>query len=358
MANEISYPFTADSAGGGAQMVTQAQWQYLSRQFAKDRVDFRLSTASLASSDLPFYAQVVNGTTVSLTPGRAVVGGFYYQLTATQSVTIAANTGSLARIDMIVLRADMSASAVNLKVLQGQPAASPKWPTLTKSYGGSWEMPLYLVNVPANSGALSLTSVMPFDLPEHVAAPWNVTTTAAMHQAGTFVVDMDNNNTDTQTEYFVGRDATAVTRDLGKPRTYTPTLTNVNADLPTANKTGRWRWIAPGMVYVSMSLVNDYEDTGIVATTSSIRVSLPVPASGATGQLLRGLISNPFNGGNLPNLMEIHAMSGKSTSAQTIATLYYPNSTNLAEGLDGLRAIPPRSVLTISGVYEANTFGN
>ncbi|WP_055523448.1 hypothetical protein [Streptomyces graminilatus] len=359
MSNEISYPFTADSAGGGSQMVTQAQWQYMSRQFAKDRVDYRLSAASLVASDLPFYAQVVNGTTVSIAPGRALVGGFYYQLTATNTVTIAGNTGALPRIDLIVLRANLTAGAVNLAVVQGQAAASPKVPVLTKTYGATWEMPLHQVSVPANSGAMGVINVMPFDTAEHVAVPWNVTAASALQSVGTFVYDMDNNTSDTQTEYFVGRDALAVTRDLGQGRTYTPSLVNVNDGLPSANRTGRWRWIAPGVVYFSLSIVNDYEDRGIVRIGSgAIGISLPQPAASATGQFLGGWISNPQRGGNMPNTIDISAHINKSSTAQTVAWLYYPSTSNLAEGQDWLPAIPLRSTVTISGVYETNTFGN
>ncbi|MFJ9900245.1 hypothetical protein ACIQPR_43645 [Streptomyces sp. NPDC091280] len=359
MANEISYPFTADSAGGGSQMVSQQQWQYMARQFGKDRVDYRLNTASLAASDLPFYAQVVNGTTVSIAPGRALVGGFFYQLTSTQTVTIAANTGTTGRCDLIVLRADMSAGSVNLKVVQGQPAASPKWPSPTKAYGGVWEMTLHVVNVPANSGALTLINVMPFDFPETQAAPWNVSQAAQFQQVGTFLVDMDNNNTDTQTEYFVGRDGTVVTRDLGKPRTYTPTLVNNTGDVPDANKVGRWRWISPGVLYFSVSLTNDYEDTGPVRTgTAGMGITLPRTAAASTGQVFKGRLSNPYYNGGLPNSVDITAVVNQSSSAQSVMYLWAPNPTNLAEGLDLLRAIPPRSQLTISGVLEASAFGN
>jgi hypothetical protein len=359
MANEISYPFTADSAGGGAQMMSQAQWQYMARVFAKDRVDFRLDQTSIDAFSLPFTGAVVNGTSVSIQPGRALVGGFYYQLTASATVTIAANTGATGRIDVIVLRANLTNSSVNLDVVQGQPAASPKAPALTKTYGGVWEMPLHQVTVPANSGTLSLINVMPFDVPEHMAVPWNALQSAAYQSNGSFVIDMDSNNTDTQTEFWVGRDGNVVSRDLAKPRGYTPALTNVNVDLPTANKTGRWRWIAPGMVYFSAFLNNDWEDTGPVHTaSSSIGLTLPTPASGATGQVLKGIIRNPnFNGG-LPNVVEIHAEISQSGSAQSTATLLYPNPTDGTQGLDGLPNIPPLSSLKISGVYEASTFAN
>jgi hypothetical protein len=359
MANEISYPFTADSAGGGAQMMSQAQWQYMARVFAKDRIDFRLDQTSIDAFSLPFTAAVVNGTSVSVAPGRAIVGGFYYQLTASATVSIAANTGSTGRIDVVVLRANLSNSSVNLAVVQGQPAATPKAPGLTKTYGGVWEMPLHQVTVPANLGALSLINVMPFDVPEHMAVPWNALQAAAYQANGSFVVDMDSNNTDTQSEYWIGRDGNVIARDLAKPRGYTPSLVNVNTDLPSANRTGRWRWIAPGTVYFSVYLKNDWEDTGPTRTgTSTIGVTLPTAASGATGQVVMGLLRNPnFNGG-LPNVVEIFAEIGQSSSGQTVASLLYPNPTNTSEGLDGLRAIPPLSNLKISGVYEASTFGN
>jgi hypothetical protein len=359
MANEISYPFTADSAGGGAQMMSQAQWQYMARVFAKDRVDFRLDQTSIDAFSLPFTAAVVNGTSVSIAPGRAIVGGFYYQLTASATVSIAANTGATGRIDVVVLRANLSSSSVNLAVVQGQPAATPKAPALTKTYGGIWEMPLHQVTVPANSGALSLINVMPFDVPEHMAVPWNALQTAAYQTNGSFVVDMDSNNTDTQSEYWVGRDGTMVSRDLAKPRGYTPSLVNVNVDLASANKTGRWRWIAPGMVFFSVYLNNDWEDTGPTRTgTSTIGITLPTPASGATGQVVKGVLRNPnFNGG-LPNVIDIQAEIGRNGATQSTASLLYPNASDLSQGLDGLTAIPPLSNLKISGVYEASTFGN
>ena len=355
---EISYPFSADSAGGGQQMVSPLQWQYISRQFAKDRVDFRLTSSSLGSTDLPFNASVVNGTTVSVAAGRALVGGFFYQLTAAQSVTIAANTGSTGRVDLIVLRASLSAGAVNLKVVQGQPATSPKAPSLTKSYGVTWEMPLHQVTVPANSGAMTLVNIMPFDFPDTMAVPWNATTAADFQQVGSTIVDMDNNNTDTQSEYFVGRDGIPITRDLGKTRTFTPSLVNTSFDLPSGNRTGRWRWIAPGTVFFSISMINDYEDQGPVRTGSSaMGVTLPTPASGGTGQTFTGILSNPNYNGGLPNLVDISLRVNKSSSAQTVAYMYYPNSTNLAEGLDMLRGFPPSSNLVLSGVYEASIFG-
>lgn len=356
---EISYPFTADSAGGGQQMMSQAQWQYLSQNFAKDRVDFRLEKTSIGSFDLPFAASVVSNTSVTIQPGRALVGGFYYQLTSVATVPLDSNTGSTGRIDVIVLRANMSTSSVNITVVKGQPAAVPQRPTLTRNYGGVWEMPLFQITVPANSGALSILNVMPFDTFETATVPWNAPHAANYRPNGSFLIDMDSNNTDTQTEYWVGRDGNVISRDLAKTRSYTPSLVNVNSDLPSANRKGRWRWIAPGMVYFSVYLANDYEDSGPIRQDSkSLGITLPTPASGITGALVTGMLKNPYLNSGLPNLVDLTVQINQGGASQTVAYINHPNADNTSEGLDNLRAIPPRSNLTISGVYEASTFGN
>jgi hypothetical protein len=334
--------------------MSQLQWQYMARQFGKDRVDYRLTSTSLDATTLPFNGTVVNGTSVSIAPGRALVGGFFYQLTATQTVTIVANTGSLPRTDLIVLRADLSAGSVNLKVVKGQAAASPKVPSLTKSYGGTWEMPLHQVNVPASGGALSVVNVAPFDMAESVAVPWNALSSGALQQVGTFVYDMDNNTNDTQTEYFVGRDGFMAARHLGKSRTYTPNMFNGKYTLPSGNRKGRWRWVAPNVVHVSMSFTA-FEDQGLSVSGSNwyLGATLPKAANGQIRQVLSGFIQNPGGNGNLPNAMQVTAhLAANSTNM----TLYTPNFSNLAQGLDGVRSLPPASTLFISGTYEANEY--
>lgn len=355
---ELSYPFNADNANGGSQIVSQAQWQAMARMWTSDRVDFQLTATSYAPTALPFNATIVNGRTVQLGSGKAWVGGFYYTLTSTHSVTIANNSTIQPRKDLIVLQADMAKSAVNLAVLTGVAAASPIPPTLRRQVGGIWEMPLYEVDAPANNGPIALYDRMPFDIPGRVAYPWNAAPGAAMLPRGTFAIDMDNNASDTQTEYFIGRSGTTVTRDLGKSRPWTPGFVNAVSNVPLVNRIGRWRWIAPGTVYFSASIECDWPDRGVVLQSGKTQLGLtiPVPASGVTGQVLKGYIRNPNNNGGLPNLVDITATILKSTTDQTVAYLNYPNTTSAAEGMDYLRTLPSMATLNVSGVYEASTF--
>ncbi|MEU9404781.1 hypothetical protein AB0E08_03610 [Streptomyces sp. NPDC048281] len=351
---EISYPFDADNANGGSQVVSQTQWQQMAANWTTDHVDFRLTSASYTSAALPLNA-TVSGRTVTVQAGSAWVGGFYYKLTGTKSLTIADNTTSQGRIDMIVLRLDMSNSAVQLAVVQGTPAATPVEPQPTRQIGGVWEMPLHAATVPANNGTVTLSRRTPFPAPTWVVSPFNAAPTNALMPKNGFVLDADSDVGSVQTEYFNGRDGHVATRTFGKSTTYTPNTLYVSGSLPTANRKGRWRWIAPNTYWVSVTLVNDYEDQGISVSGSNTRigVSLPVNTNNQAIQTLHGYLSNPYYSGGLPNMMAITATTQPGSN---ILYLHYPNPNTLAEGLDGLRSLPARSTFSISGVLEANQF--
>jgi hypothetical protein len=349
---ELSYPFSAANGAGGSNTVSQVQWQKMAQMWGGDRIDRRLTASSYESTDLPFYT-TTTGRTVVVNAGRAWVGGFYYELTGTKSLTIADNTSSYARIDIIVIRADLSAGSVNIAVVQGQPAATPVAPQPTRSLGGNWDMVLHEVAVPKSNAAISVSSRLMFDMPPRVESPWNTDLTAPYVQSGSFVYDMDVNRNSTQTEGFKGRDGFMWTQTLGKAYSYTPSMFN-GKTAPAARK-GRWRWVAPNTVQFSSSFTA-YEDTGVVVSGTNwyLGTTLPTPANGAIRQVLTGFLSNPNNGGNMPNAMQIVAQTQANSSN---LTLYTPNWTNLAQALDGLRALPAGSTLYLSGTYEANEFG-
>ncbi|MGJ3559641.1 hypothetical protein ACR6C2_16850 [Streptomyces sp. INA 01156] len=173
---------------------------------------------------------------------------------------------------------------MNLAVKQGQAATNPKAPELTKEYGGVWEMPLYLVNVQANGGALSTTNVGPYDMAESVAVPWNIAHACPLQQNGTFVYDMDNNGTGGQTEYFRGRDGFVMSRHLGQSQSYRPNTLNAKSSLAADNRTGRWRYIAPGIVYFSLpsrhTRIRAFRSPDLTGTSARLFPSLPVDIRG------------------------------------------------------------------------------
>lgn len=352
---EISYPFAADSATGGTKMVSQAQWQEMSLMWGGDRIDFQLTSDSYDSGALPFSSKVLTGRVVELQPGRAWVGGFYYQLSASATVNIEANPTDKARKDTIVLRADLAAGSVNLKAVKGQPAASPIAPQPQRLAGQVWEMVLYEVDVPAYDGAISTSLRASFDQPSHVTTAWNTRLTADFLPKGTFLLDMDNNGGDTQYEAFKGRDGYVMTRHFGKSRTYTPKLVNMTG-LPSSIKyTGRWRYISPNTVFFSVWIENPSETDLSTTNAAPLGVTLPTPANGVTGQVLRGIMRNPTYRMNYPNLIDLVAFATTGSGA-TYLSLYSPNRTNIGEGLDNHKVLPAGSSFQVSGVYEANLF--
>jgi hypothetical protein len=93
----------------------------------------------------------VNGNmTITVGAGEALVQGFYYRNDANLVLTIAANTSGSLRVDRVVLRLDRAANSLLAVIKQGVSGAGA--PALTQVAGGTWEFPLYTVNV-ANAAA-------------------------------------------------------------------------------------------------------------------------------------------------------------------------------------------------------------
>ncbi|MGW9170160.1 hypothetical protein [Streptomyces decoyicus] len=353
---EVSYPYAESNASGGTPAISEAQWQAMAAMWGGDRVDFRLTSDSYAANSLPFSATVINGRSVELTPGRAIVGGFYYQLTANLTVTIEANPTTKARKDTIVIRTDIPTGSTNVKVVKGQPSNSPVAPQPQRSAGQQWEMVLYEINVPALNGTIQPSNRMPFDMGPRVGAPWNAQATADFLPVGTFVYDLDSNGGDSQHESFVGRDGYVVARHFGKSRTYTPSLMNVSSQ-PSSGVSykGRWRYTAPNMVFFS-AIVDNTSSTDIKSISgSALGFVLPQAACGQTGQVISGHLRNPEKKGGLPNFCSVQGLCWQGQGA-SYATLFVPSDSTLKEGLDLLTVIPGKSQLYITATYEANVF--
>lgn len=347
---ETSYPFAEDTPGGGSKMLSQVQWQNMAHLWSADRVDFQLNETTYASSALPFYA-AFSGSNIVIQPGAAWVGGFYYKLDAPYTMATPTNTGSSPRNDLIVLRCDMATGSVNIARKTGLPSPAPKDPFPQRTPGGIWEMPLWTITLAANNGDRDLSDRRRFDGPGRVWAPWNALDVSNGIAPGNFVVDMDSNNNYTQFEGYRGRDGFMVARHLGKRREYTPDLFTVTNKPASANRKGYWRYIAPGTVQFSV-LFSNTSTKAVSTTTTIIGFTLPVPASKTAPSSFQGFLDNPEVRNEVPNFVDIPSRSTGGSNAY----LYYPNTTTLKQGLDGLRLIPGKSTLHVSGVYETNEF--
>lgn len=352
---EVSYPFNKDSEGGGHQAVGQGDWQAMAQMWGGDRVAAKLTAGSYDESALPFAVKVTNGRTVTISPGAAWVGGFYYKLDAPLSVEIGANFDRAKdRRDTIVLRASIPKGSVNIAVVQGQPAARPVPVQPQRKPGQEWEMVLHEVLVPHGNGGIEVSHRAPYDLPAPVAFPWGAVDSARFAQTGALVYDMDSDTRHVQTEYFKGREGLVPTRGFGRSYTYTPQLVNARSEPRGFIARGRWRWVAPNALWFTVDYRNDSNSDIRSSSGEALSVQVPRSLNGSLGQAFTGYMINGRERADLPNFVNLTGMAWAGNTGQTVRILN--QSPHGGSGMDYLTVMPARSSIVISGVYEANQF--
>lgn len=350
---EISYPFAADNSSGGSKNVSQNEWQNMSHLWGNDRIDFQLTESSYSANTMPFFA-TISGSNIVVQSGSAWVGGFYYRNDGPLSKPAPTNSGTLPRIDLVVLRADLTKGSVNVEIRPGTPSANPSEPSPQRTPGGIWEMPLWAVQLAANNGARTLEDRRRFDGPGMTYVPWNAPTVSRNMPPGNFILDMDSNTNDSQREGFNGRDGFVITRHLGKRKPFTPTLLGSTSQPSAADRKGHWRYIAPGTVQFSLLIEN--KTTKEIITSSGVTAlgfTLPVSTSRTIPSILSGYLSNPESRDGIPNLNDVVCRA--SPNSQNVY-MRIQSPTSLASGLDGLQKIPGKSELIVTGVYETDDF--
>ncbi|MER5815455.1 hypothetical protein [Streptomyces californicus] len=141
---EFSAPFD------GSPIATQSQWSRMARRWGIDGVH---------ASDPADTALKISGNgsgNVVLQAGEAFVNGFYYLNDTTKNIPVTANLGTTARVDMVVLRASMSAKTVRAAYKTGGSSA----PTLAADENGDYEMPLAQCTVAAGSSVVTAVNVL------------------------------------------------------------------------------------------------------------------------------------------------------------------------------------------------------
>jgi hypothetical protein len=133
----------------GSPIATQAQWSRMARRWGIDGVH---------AEEYGSPALKVTGSgaaTVAVAVGEAFVNGFYYKNDAVLNLGVAPNAGTSARVDMVVLRCDMSENEVIAAYKTGGSVA----PTLDSDEGGIYEIPLAQCTVAAGSSVVTAANV-------------------------------------------------------------------------------------------------------------------------------------------------------------------------------------------------------
>ncbi|WP_420032225.1 hypothetical protein ACN2WE_05025 [Streptomyces sp. cg28] len=141
---EFSAPFD------GASITTELQWSRMARRWGLDGVH----TNDPNDSTLKVVAS--GASTVLVSPGGAFVNGFYYLNDTTKTLNVPANAGGTARVDLVVLRASMSANSVTAVYKTGGTSA----PTLTQDEAGVWEIPIAQCTVAAGSSVVAAANTV------------------------------------------------------------------------------------------------------------------------------------------------------------------------------------------------------
>jgi hypothetical protein len=110
--------------------------------------------------------------TVAIAAGDAAACGVLVQNSASVNATLTANSSGNPRIDIVVLRINWSGTNTTggtIVTIAGTAAATPVAPTLTRTPGATWEIPLARITIP--SGTTQLTSTMLEDVRPTIRRP-------------------------------------------------------------------------------------------------------------------------------------------------------------------------------------------
>lgn len=133
---------------------TETQFELLFAEFAG---------SGLGNGAVPGDANLAVTSTataqVTMAAGFALVNGYAYRNDTPIALTLAANSSGLNRIDLVVLRRDLSANTILVVVKTGTASGSPVAPIPTQTQGGLWELPIASVLVPSGVSAPTVTDL-------------------------------------------------------------------------------------------------------------------------------------------------------------------------------------------------------
>lgn len=146
---ERSYPFDA----GSGSAIVEDEWRRMARLWRPSGVIGVAGAAAL---------RVTTGTGASLNiaAGDAIVEGFYYYNDAAVALSVPSNIDPKPRTNLVVLRLNPAANAINLAIVEGTPAVTPVAPGPTQVDTGIWEEPLYQFQMPGSGSPQNPTALV------------------------------------------------------------------------------------------------------------------------------------------------------------------------------------------------------
>lgn len=183
---------------------------------------------------------------LTVAPGYASVGGWFYRSDTAQTINVPPNTASSARRDLVVVRADTSESRAYPHIIEGVPGGT-SWPEPTRNPGGVWDTVLTRYTIQGNSSV-----VVAGDLDNAGARQWTVPTGAlpctstsrpAMPFAGMQILE-----TDTGRVSVWDGETWRVIAETGFPSSWQPITLRSGYGTPGHGRSPSWQFWAPGVV--------------------------------------------------------------------------------------------------------------
>jgi len=146
-----------------------------------------MMTTGVYPSYLNELAVAVVGSTmaVSIATGGAILEGYTYNNSASTTLTHDASDPTNARIDLVILRLDLTASvrSIVLAILKGTAAGSPVAPTLTQD-ATTWEISLASVAIAALATTVVVTDARGYAANNLETEMWRTGTKQIFYEAG------------------------------------------------------------------------------------------------------------------------------------------------------------------------------
>lgn len=109
---------------------------------------------SIDESGAMTLSAVLSGNSIKLSPGFAIINGFYYYNDTDKSLPIIRNA-NYTRIDRLVLQLDYANKKITAILKAGTPSSGPTSPALTRN-NLFYELSLYSLRIPS-SGTITMT---------------------------------------------------------------------------------------------------------------------------------------------------------------------------------------------------------
>jgi hypothetical protein len=274
---------------------------------------------------------------VQVTAGRAFIQGYWYKLDATKTLAITAADPANARIDRVVIEADITNRTVIVKMVDGTPAAIPSAPALTQT-ATKWQLSLAQIYVDAAVVTITDSDITEEknddDLCGYSIAPSQSTPTSVFDDTVYHLTGSDAGTTINHGNYpAVVSSPTKIyaiggTTDTNQVSIFTPSTTSADGTWASGTDVTTGRYAGAAVFYDDGTqeriyyiggwdgaITEENERYNVTDDNWTSLTNMPTPRYGLGAALLSGSIY--CAGGAYSNKMEAYNIAGNSWTTKT-----------------------------------------